>query len=187
MSSISQSKRMKKEMTSTSTSKNPNLTKRQLPYLNQHLPVNCFLVIGYYSYRHYIHKSIWTHLQMSRFVADNVYKIEHIGMQSPQTNIGSRMALLKSAVTFNVAQDATFPISQFFKFLPWSAVCAVIVKWKHLGATTAQPRSGRPYQLTGVLKRVVHKNHMSFVATLISVPNCPWKQLQHNNCLLGSS
>jgi transposase len=32
--------------------------------------------------------------------------------------------------------------------LPWSTVSAVIVKWKRLGETTAQPRSDRPYQLT---------------------------------------
>jgi hypothetical protein len=29
-----------------------------------------------------------------------------------------------------------------------STVSAVIVKWKRLGATTAQPRSGRPHKLT---------------------------------------
>ena len=32
--------------------------------------------------------------------------------------------------------------------LPWSTVSAVIVMWKHLGATLAQPRSGRPHKLT---------------------------------------
>jgi transposase len=32
--------------------------------------------------------------------------------------------------------------------LLWSTVSAVIVKWKHLGATTAQPQSGRPQKLT---------------------------------------
>jgi transposase len=31
---------------------------------------------------------------------------------------------------------------------PQSNVSAVIVKWKHLGATTAQPRSGKPHKLT---------------------------------------
>ena len=59
---------------------------------------------------------------------------------------------------------------------PRSTVNAVIVKWKLLGATTAQPRSGRPHKphkLTEwdrrVLKRVVHKNlstNLSSVATL---------------------
>ena len=54
--------------------------------------------------------------------------------------------------------------------LPPSTVSAVIVKWKCLGATMAQPRSGRPHKLTEwdhrVLKRVTHKNCLSLVATL---------------------
>ncbi|XP_076329813.1 uncharacterized protein LOC143235481 [Tachypleus tridentatus] len=33
------------------------------------------------------------------------------------------------------------------KFLPWSTVSAVIMKWKGLGATTAQQLSGRPHKL----------------------------------------
>ena len=32
--------------------------------------------------------------------------------------------------------------------LPMSAVSTVIGKWKHLGATMAQPRSGRPHKIT---------------------------------------
>ena len=54
--------------------------------------------------------------------------------------------------------------------LPRSTVSAVIVKWKRLGATTAQPQSGRPHKLTErdrrVLKRVAWKKHLSWVATL---------------------
>jgi transposase len=46
--------------------------------------------------------------------------------------------------------------------LPQSTVSAVILKWKRLGATTAQPRSGRPHMLTErdhqVLKRIVCRN-----------------------------
>ena len=46
--------------------------------------------------------------------------------------------------------------------LPRSTVSAVIVKLKRLGATTAQPRSGRPHKLTEqdhrVLKHVAWKN-----------------------------
>jgi hypothetical protein len=41
--------------------------------------------------------------------------------------------------------------------LPWSAVSAVIVWWKHPRATTAQPQS---------FKCVAHQNHLSSVATL---------------------
>ncbi|XP_034144669.1 uncharacterized protein LOC109614805 isoform X2 [Esox lucius] len=54
--------------------------------------------------------------------------------------------------------------------LPRSTVSAVIVKWKRLGATTAQPRSGRPHKLTErdrrVLNRVARKTRRSSVATL---------------------
>ena len=54
--------------------------------------------------------------------------------------------------------------------LPRSTVSAVIVKWKRLGATTAQPRGGRPHKLTErdhrVLKHVAWKNCLSSVATL---------------------
>jgi hypothetical protein len=58
---------------------------------------------------HYIYKSMWTPFQMSglRYFSHTggwqVYKIEHKAMQSPKTNIGSRMALPNSSVTFNVA------------------------------------------------------------------------------------
>ena len=44
------------------------------------------------------------------------------------------------------------------------------MKWKRLGATTAQPQSGRPHKLTErehrMLKCVVWKNHLLLVATL---------------------
>ena len=50
-----------------------------------------------------------------------------------------------------------------------STVSAVIVKWKCLGATTAQPQSGRPHKLTErdsrVLKRVASENCLSSEAT----------------------
>jgi hypothetical protein len=60
--------------------------------------------------------------------------------------------------------------------LPRSAVCAVIVKWKCLGAITAQSRSGRPHKLT---ERDCNTHYR--------VPNCLWKEHQHNNCLSGAS
>ena len=54
--------------------------------------------------------------------------------------------------------------------LPRLTVSAVFVKWKRLGATTAQPRSGRPHKLTEldrrVLKRIACKNNLFSVATL---------------------
>ena len=54
--------------------------------------------------------------------------------------------------------------------MPRSTVSAVIVKWKGLGATTAQQQSGRPHKLTErdrwVLKCAACKNCLSSVATL---------------------
>ena len=54
--------------------------------------------------------------------------------------------------------------------LPRSTVSAVFVKWKRLGATTAQQQSGTSHKLTErgrrVLKHVVRKNHLSSIATL---------------------
>uniref|UniRef100_A0A8C7CV03 Unconventional myosin-IXAa-like n=1 Tax=Oncorhynchus kisutch TaxID=8019 RepID=A0A8C7CV03_ONCKI len=59
--------------------------------------------------------------------------------------------------------------------LPQATVSAVIVKWKRLGATTAQPRSGRPHKLTEwdrrVLKRIVRKNSVPSCNTHYQVPN----------------
>ena len=50
-----------------------------------------------------------------------------------------------------------------------STISAVIVKCKHLGATTAQPRSGKPHKLTEqdrrVLENTARKNVLSLVAT----------------------
>jgi hypothetical protein len=54
--------------------------------------------------------------------------------------------------------------------LPWSIVSDVIVKRKHLGATTAQSQSGWPHKHRErdhrVLKRVARENRLSSVATL---------------------
>jgi hypothetical protein len=54
--------------------------------------------------------------------------------------------------------------------LHWSTVCAVTVKWKRLGATMAQPRSGRPHNLTERVHRVLKRIAGKIV--------CP--QLQHS-------
>ena len=73
--------------------------------------------------------------------------------------------------------------------LPQSIECAVIVKWKHLGATTAQPWSGRPHKLTEwdswALKRVKiifpwlqHSLPSSKPLEAMWDPNGLWKQRQ---------
>ena len=98
-------------------------------------------------------------------------------MQSPQTNTGSGMGHTEEVSDFqcgtiigcHLSNKSVHQISAMLK-LPWSTVSAVIVKWKHVRATTAQPRSGRPHKLTErhrrVLKHVAWKNRLSSVATL---------------------
>ena len=106
-----------------------------------------------------------------------MYKIEHTAMQSPWTNIGSRIGRTEELSDFqhgtfigcHLSNKSVHQISALLE-LPQSTVSAVIVKWKHLGATTAQLWRGRPHKLTErdrrVLKREAWKNHLSSVATL---------------------
>ncbi|CAI9563195.1 unnamed protein product, partial [Staurois parvus] len=46
--------------------------------------------------------------------------------------------------------------------IPWSAVSGIITKWKQLGTTATQPRSGRPCKMTEggqrMLKRTVRRS-----------------------------
>ena len=110
-------------------------------------------------------------------IADRCVKSSTHPCNLQKQTLAVEWAVLKSSVTFNVApsQDATFPTSQFRQIyaqleLPWSTSSVVIVKWKRLRSTTAQPRSGKPHKLTErdhrVLKCVVQKNRLSSVATL---------------------
>ena len=77
------------------------------------------------------------------------------------------MALLKrfqrGTVTGCLSNKSVHQISALLE-LPRSNVSAVIVKWKCLGAKTAQPQSGRPNKLTErdrqVLKRVARKKNI---------------------------
>ena len=70
------------------------------------------------------------------------------------------MALLKSSVTFNMASSSVRKISAQLELL-WLTVSAVIVKWKHLGATMAQLRSGRPHKLTERDRQVLKEHKVS--------------------------
>uniref|UniRef100_UPI00358DF37F voltage-dependent L-type calcium channel subunit alpha-1D-like n=1 Tax=Myxine glutinosa TaxID=7769 RepID=UPI00358DF37F len=91
-------------------------------------------------------------------------------------NIGSRMGHTEELSEFkrgtvigcHLSNKSVRQISALLELL-WSTVSAVIVKWKRLGATKAQPQSGRPHKLTErdcrVLKRMACKNRLSSVAT----------------------
>ena len=75
-----------------------------------------------------------------------MYKIKHTAMQSPQTNIASRMGRTEELSDFqrgtvigcHLSNKSVHEISALLE-LPMSTVSVVVVKWKHLGATTAQP------------------------------------------------
>ena len=61
------------------------------------------------------------------------------------------------------------------------------MKWKCLGATTAQPRSERPHKLTERNRRVLKyvawkKSSVVSCSTHYRVSNCLWKQRQHKHC-----
>lgn len=81
-----------------------------------------------------------------------VHKTKHKWViQSPQMNTGSRARHPEELSGFKyvavMRQDATFT-TFLVKFLPWSTVSAIIVKWKHLWAATSQPRSSGLHNLT---------------------------------------
>ena len=76
-------------------------------------------------------------------------------MQSPVTYFASRMGRSEELSDFqrgtvigcHPSNKSVCQISALIE-LPWSTVSAVIVKWKRLEATVAQPRSGKPLKLT---------------------------------------
>ena len=69
-----------------------------------------------------------------------------------QQTLAVEWVVLKSSVNLNMAllQNATFAHTLVFALLelPQSTVSAMIAKWKHLGAPTFQPKSGRTRKLT---------------------------------------
>ena len=91
---------------------------------------------------------------------------------NPQTNIGSGMGYIEELSDFqrgtvtgcHLSNKSVHQISALLE-LPQSTVSVVIMKWKRLGATTAQPRSGRGHTsshngTTRVLKCLAWKNRL---------------------------
>ncbi|CAI9574696.1 unnamed protein product, partial [Staurois parvus] len=80
-----------------------------------------------------------------------VYKIKHLGMQTASTNICERMGRSQELSEFkrgtmigcHLCNKSICEISLLLN-IPRSAVSGIITKWKQLGATATQPRSGRP-------------------------------------------
>ncbi|CAI9619131.1 unnamed protein product [Staurois parvus] len=68
--------------------------------------------------------------------------------------------------------------------MPWSTVSGIITKWKQLGTTATQPRSGRPHKMTErgqhMLKRTVRRS-CQLSAQSIAKDLQTSCGLQHNN------
>ena len=84
-----------------------------------------------------------------------VYKFKHLGMQTASTNICERMGrseelseFQRGTVTgFHLCNKSSREISSLLN-IPHSAVSGIVTKWKRLGTTATQPRSGRPRKMS---------------------------------------
>jgi hypothetical protein len=121
----------------------------------------------------YIHKHMWTRLQMSGFgyfshTRCNLHR-QTLAVEWPYWRAQWLSTWRRHRMPpFQQVSLSKKLISGLIE-LPRSTVSAVIVNWKHQGATTTQPRSGRPHKLTEwyceVLKHIARKN-LSSVASL---------------------
>ena len=105
------------------------------------------------------------------------------------------MALLKNSVTFQCGTVIGRHLSNksvcqipALQELPRSTVSTVIMKWKRLRATTAQPRSGKSHKLTEWDRRVL--KHVEIICPWVQhslqVPNCLWKGMSAQQLFVGS-
>ncbi|CAI9555616.1 unnamed protein product, partial [Staurois parvus] len=84
-----------------------------------------------------------------------VYKIKHLGMQTASINICERMGRSQelsefqrdSVIGCHLCNKSIREISLLLN-IPQSTVSGIITKWKQLGTTATQPRSGRPCKMT---------------------------------------
>ncbi|CAI9572096.1 unnamed protein product [Staurois parvus] len=91
-------------------------------------------------------------------------------MQTGSTNICERMGCFQELSEFkcgnvigcHLCNKSICEISLLLN-IPRSTVSGIITKWKQLGTTATQPRSGRPCKMTErgqhMLKCTVHRNH----------------------------
>ncbi|CAI9574187.1 unnamed protein product, partial [Staurois parvus] len=85
-------------------------------------------------------------------------------MQTASTNICDRMGRSQKLSEFkcgtvigcHLCNISIHEISLLLN-IPWSTVSGVITRWKQLGTTVTQPRSGRPCKMTE-LKRTVRRS-----------------------------
>ncbi|CAI9616066.1 unnamed protein product, partial [Staurois parvus] len=84
-----------------------------------------------------------------------VYKIKHLGMQTVSENICERMVHSQALSEFksgtmigcHLCNKSIHEISLLLN-IPRSTVSGIITKWKQLGTTATQPRSGRTCNTT---------------------------------------
>ena len=91
-------------------------------------------------------------------------------MQTVSTNICERMGRSQELSEFqrgtvigcHLCNKSSREISSLLN-IPQSTVSCTIRKWKQLGTTATQPRSGRPRKMTErgqrMLRRIVHRGH----------------------------
>ena len=97
-----------------------------------------------------------------------VYKFKHSGMQTVKQDICERMGRSQELSEFqrgtvigcHLCNKSSREISSLLN-IPQSTVSSIITKWKRLGKTATQPRSGRPRKVTErgqrMLKRIVQR------------------------------
>ncbi len=94
--------------------------------------------------------------------------MKHLGMQTASTNICERMGRSQELSEFqrgtvigcHLCNKSSREISSLLN-IPQSTVSGIITKWKRLGMTATQPRSGRPCKMTErgqrMLRRIVRR------------------------------
>ncbi len=95
--------------------------------------------------------------------------MKHLGMQTASTNICERMGRSQELSEFqrgtvmgcHLCNKSSCEISSLLN-IPQSTVSGIITKWKRLGMTATQPRSGRPRKMTErgqrMLRRIVRRS-----------------------------
>ncbi len=94
--------------------------------------------------------------------------MKHLGMQTASTNICERMGRSQELSEFqrgtvigcHLCNKSSHEVSSLLN-IPQSTVSGIITKWKRLGMTATQPRSGRPCKMTErgqrMLRRIVRR------------------------------
>ena len=114
-----------------------------------------------------------------------VYKSKHLGMQTVSTNICERMGHSQELSEFqrgavigcHLCNKSSCEISSLLNILQ-STVSGILTKWKRLGTTATQPRSGRPCKMTEwgqqMLRRIVCRGQQLSAESICRPPNFMW-------------